>query len=55
MVDKAKVEKIFRDMLGIKDIQNEKTARNLLHNEKFFFLGQIKWAIQLKTYCTFKL
>lgn len=30
MVDKAKVEKIFRDMLGIKDTQNEKNSQESL-------------------------
>lgn len=55
MVDKGKIEKMFRDMLGIKIIQNEKTASDLLHDVMFFLLGQLKWVIQLKMYCTFKL
>lgn len=42
MVDKGKIEKMFRDTLGIKIIQNEKTARDLLHDVMFFLLGHLK-------------
>lgn len=55
MVDNGKMGEMFRDMLGIKITQNEKTARDLLYDVIFFLLGQLKWVIQLKTYCTFKL